>query len=434
MLQALLLAVDREVRRIKSESPHCAPYLSPREAGPANTSIDFLFQNASGFLQPREAISCAVAARNTANSGFGLQGFGLPNQQPVLRLDQVPQAVSSQTVNNDASYYAMPSSQLSDSGSDETRSSDSASDKLSLGSSGSSPKVCRPKACRPAPTGQLPLPFHALVLPRKANIVQPQKTVKQPALHRSPTPEDSAQPPKKRCKTDDSPKASSCSSGGTSGFRGVSWHSQTCKWKAQIKVNGRDINLGRHKDEGEAAKAYDRAAICARGVESARLNFPIAHYTDEIEYLTSTPLQELASVLRGVEERLQQQTSRYHGVRLNKRTNKWEAYIRISGKHVHLGCYDSESCAAKAFDQAAIVRHTLRLGAASIKTPVVTNFPQESYLELQHRLLKAGLASMNVTRAGATLAAAEAACLVYQLPSKYMVNLLQRCMEDDASP
>ena len=78
----------------------------------------------------------------------------------------------------------------------------------------------------------------------------------------------------------------------------MSWHSQTCKWKAQIKVSGRDINLGRHKDETDAAKAYDRAAICARGLGCARLNFPVATYSAELGYLSSTPLQELASVLR----------------------------------------------------------------------------------------------------------------------------------------
>jgi hypothetical protein len=89
-----------------------------------------------------------------------------------------------------------------------------------------------------------------------------------------------------------------CPSGGTSGYRGVSWHSQTCKWKAQIKVNGRDINLGRHKEEADAAKAYDRAAICARGVSCARLNFPIATYSADLDYLCSTPLQTLAAVLR----------------------------------------------------------------------------------------------------------------------------------------
>ncbi len=97
---------------------------------------------------------------------------------------------------------------------------------------------------------------------------------------------------------------------GTSSFRGVSWHTQTSRWKAQIKVNGRDINLGRHKDEVAAARAYDRAAICARGVDGAKLNFAIDDYREELETLQGTQLDELAASLRGVEERMQAQTSR----------------------------------------------------------------------------------------------------------------------------
>lgn len=65
---------------------------------------------------------------------------------------------------------------------------------------------------------------------------------------------------------------------GTSTYRGVSWHTQTSRWKAQIKVAGKDVNLGRHRDEVEAARAYDRAAICARGTKDAKLNFGIDDY------------------------------------------------------------------------------------------------------------------------------------------------------------
>ena len=32
----------------------------------------------------------------------------------------------------------------------------------------------------------------------------------------------------------------------------------------------------------------------------------------------------MSNCARGVKERVQAQTSRYHGVRLNKRTKKWE--------------------------------------------------------------------------------------------------------------
>ena len=47
----------------------------------------------------------------------------------------------------------------------------------------------------------------------------------------------------------------------------------------------------------------------------------------------------------------------------------------MAGKHVHLGCHDSEIAAAQAFDQAAIVRHAHNLGAMGGKPQLVTNFP-----------------------------------------------------------
>ena len=58
---------------------------------------------------------------------------------------------------------------------------------------------------------------------------------------------------------------------------------------------------------------------------------------------------------------VQAQTSRYHGVRLNKRTRKWEAYIRVAGKHVHLGCYDGEVAAAQV---QTLLLHGIALAAA----------------------------------------------------------------------
>lgn len=45
-------------------------------------------------------------------------------------------------------------------------------------------------------------------------------------------------------------------------------------------------------------KAYDQAALCARGVKVAKLNFPLAHYAAELESLLVTPLEQLAASLR----------------------------------------------------------------------------------------------------------------------------------------
>lgn len=47
---------------------------------------------------------------------------------------------------------------------------------------------------------------------------------------------------------------------GKSSYKGVSWHTQLKKWRARIKVEGKEILLGVFAEEVEAAKAYDKAA------------------------------------------------------------------------------------------------------------------------------------------------------------------------------
>ena len=46
---------------------------------------------------------------------------------------------------------------------------------------------------------------------------------------------------------------------GSSQYTGVSWHKPCKKWIARIYINGKSKNLGRFKDELEAAKAYQTA-------------------------------------------------------------------------------------------------------------------------------------------------------------------------------
>lgn len=59
----------------------------------------------------------------------------------------------------------------------------------------------------------------------------------------------------------------------TSGYRGVCYDKNRHKWMASIRVNRRNIYLGRFDDPQEAAKAYDEAARQHFG-RGAFLNFP----------------------------------------------------------------------------------------------------------------------------------------------------------------
>lgn len=49
--------------------------------------------------------------------------------------------------------------------------------------------------------------------------------------------------------------------------------------------------------------------------------------------------------------------SKYKGVGLFKRDNKWRAYIQKDGKFEHLGLYENEIDAAEAYNNRAIVLH-----------------------------------------------------------------------------
>ena len=48
--------------------------------------------------------------------------------------------------------------------------------------------------------------------------------------------------------------------GSSSPYLGVSWASRDSKWRTQISLNGRKINVGYFDDEMAAARAYDAAA------------------------------------------------------------------------------------------------------------------------------------------------------------------------------
>ena len=62
--------------------------------------------------------------------------------------------------------------------------------------------------------------------------------------------------------------------GGSSAYRGVSFNSEKKKWEAYVTAKGKRIKCGYFKDEINAAKARDKAAL-AIGHSNESLNFKI---------------------------------------------------------------------------------------------------------------------------------------------------------------
>ena len=58
---------------------------------------------------------------------------------------------------------------------------------------------------------------------------------------------------------------------GSSIYKGVSWDKKATKWRAQIIISRKVVNLGRFTNEREAAESYNKAALENFG-EFAKLN------------------------------------------------------------------------------------------------------------------------------------------------------------------
>jgi len=120
------------------------------------------------------------------------------------------------------------------------------------------------------------------------------------------------------------------------------------KFRATIRINGKNKYFGLHDTAKQAAKAYDKEAIKLR-VPFSKLNFP---KKAPIGY---TPIQQTL---------LSRNTVGYRGV--YKFRKKFKAQIRIGGKQQNMGTYDTAKEAAVAFDRAVLKAN---------KSTTLLNFP-----------------------------------------------------------
>lgn len=98
----------------------------------------------------------------------------------------------------------------------------------------------------------------------------------------------------------------------SSEYVGVNWDEKFSKWKAQIRYNSVQTNLGYYDTEIEASNTYQLA------------------------------LSEIKDGSFNPDDYKREWTSKYKGVYFHKGTNKWASQIRINGKLKHIGLFKTE--------------------------------------------------------------------------------------------
>ena len=127
----------------------------------------------------------------------------------------------------------------------------------------------------------------------------------------------------------------------TSKYNGVSYDSKRKYFVAGIKLAGKTYNLGSNIDEIKCAKLYNQQAMYFNNT----LN---THYIlNDIPNYVTIP-KNISEQTNNINK-----TSKYYGVSLTK-TNKWVCSYVINKKKIHIGTFNTELEACKAYNNVVI--------------------------------------------------------------------------------
>ncbi len=117
-------------------------------------------------------------------------------------------------------------------------------------------------------------------------------------------------------------------------------YSKGGKCFSQITFNKKPIFLGSFETQEEAAKIYDKARVCIKGINDKKINFP-----DEVCKYNLLELKIWFDNIVNYNRR---------GLIYDRRINKYQARVKLNGKINGLGYYENPEEAAKIRDMAII--------------------------------------------------------------------------------
>ena len=132
----------------------------------------------------------------------------------------------------------------------------------------------------------------------------------------------------------------------SSKYAGVSYHKKKNKWRAEIRIDGKQRHIGLYEEEEKAAIDYARAVLKYKGqveLDKARErndSGSIPAINIDLSDVPSLP------PIPKPEAQIKEGSSKYKGVSFHKTNNKWIAQIRIEGKQKFIGYYENEEEAA----------------------------------------------------------------------------------------
>ena len=96
-----------------------------------------------------------------------------------------------------------------------------------------------------------------------------------------------------------------------------------------------------------------------RIIAYAFLELDIENPKQVIDHQDRNPSNNVVSNLRIVTQQQNGFNRNAKGYHWNKQANKWKAYIVLDGKYIHLGYYENEEDASKAYQDAKLVYHII---------------------------------------------------------------------------